>query len=240
MTHRHWGSAAAPADLLLQLMFPALAVANHFLKRSAQHGVVLTGAKLQALLYVAHGLRLGLVGEPLLDEPVFAGPAGISIATLNVAGAVGERPMERLLTKVIRRSNGLLDEGIPVLAPDESAQNTLNQVWERFHHTQMEALNRLICKAGAPWHSTWHSTERLQGQFAITLANTWDPIPEDERPVAIPNSQIRDWFRAAVIKDLKQRANEEGLEQTTRISRVTPGALRRPDRDWDASVTLTA
>ena len=38
-------------------MFPALAVANHFLKRSAQHGVVLTGAKLQALLYVAHGLR---------------------------------------------------------------------------------------------------------------------------------------------------------------------------------------
>ena len=221
-------------------MFSALAVANHFLKLAADQGVTLAGSQLQALVYIAHGLRLGMVGEPLLDEPVFAGPEGISIAALNIAGALGERPLLQRLTEVIRLKNGLLDECIPVLAQGESASVTLDHVWQRFGHSSTEALRRLIGQTGAPWHSTWHSVERLRGSYAITLAHTWDPMPESERPVAIANTTIRAWFRAAVIKDQKLRASEEGLEQTARIGQLKPEHLRQADSEWDASYTLTA
>lgn len=221
-------------------MLSALAVANHFLKLAADQGVTLAGYQLQALVYIAHGLRLGMVSEPLLDEPVFAGPEGISIAALNIAGALGERPMLQRLTEVIRLQNGLLDECIPVLASEEAAAITLDHVWQRFSHSSSEALRRLVCKTGSPWHSTWHSAERLLGSHAITLTHTWEPLPDSERPVAMANTTIRAWFRAAVIKDQKLRAAEEGLEQTARIRQLKPEHLRQADREWDASFTLTA
>lgn len=221
-------------------MLPALAVANHFLQRAEQQSVVLVGERLQSLVYLAHGLRLGLVGEPLLDEPVFAGPAGVSIASLNVASATGGRPVQARLTEVIRRSNGLLDEGIPVLHPEEPALITLDHVWQRFWPSSAEALTRLICKTGSPWHATWHSPERLLGRFAVTLSNTWDPLPESERPVAIANTTIRNWFRAALIRDHKQRAMQDGLEETVRIDAVRPEHLKASDGGWDASISIPA
>lgn len=220
-------------------MLSALAVANHLIHRAQQQELTLRGSQLQSLVYLAHGLRLGLLSEPLLDEPFLAGPEGVFAASLNLAGAAGDRALNRPLSELRRRDNGLLDELIPVLDPKESAIATLDQTWQRFHTSSTSALQRLIQKTGGPWHDLWHSPERLMGQFSTTLTLTWDQPDPATQPVPIANSSIRSWFRSALIKDMKQRAMEDGLEPTTRVGRKQAEKLLNAASPWDPSFTLS-
>jgi uncharacterized phage-associated protein len=219
-------------------MLSALAVANHFIHRAQQQELRLSGVQLQSLVYLAHGMRLGLFSEPLIDEPFFAGPQGVFAASLNLAGAAGERELHRHLSEIVRNAHGLLDECIPVLADDEPAKATLDQTWARFHESSVEALDRLIRKTGGPWHDTWHSPERLMGKFTATLTHTWDAPTSGERPVAIANSGMRNWFRSALIKDTKRRDVEAGLEPTTRIDRKQAEKMLTAAMQWDPSMSI--
>lgn len=215
-------------------MLPALAVANHLIQRAQQDEVTLLGAQLHTLIYLAHGLRLAMVSEPLLDDAVTANAEGVIVPALIQSGIGGERPVSRLLGEIITRPNGLLDEVIPIIARDEPAIATIERTWARFRHSSTEALERFVRKAGGPWHDSWHSPERMMGRYSSTLSHTWEPVPADELPVPIPNTLIRAWFRAVLLKDLREQSASDGLEETVRIS----GAEAQPVLRWNPSISL--
>lgn len=49
-------------------MYKAIDVAYCILKLAQQKGLSMTNLKLQKLVYIAHGYKLGLCGSPLIDE----------------------------------------------------------------------------------------------------------------------------------------------------------------------------
>jgi len=199
-------------------MYPASAIANHLIQLAELRGVPLQGAQLQTLVYLAHGLRLAMMSEALLDAPVFANQEGVVIAALNVNGVLGEAPVTRPITEIVQRPHGLLDEVVPVLRPDDPVHATIEETWSRFGGWSASALRNFVQTPGGPWNDTWNSPERLMGRYNTTLTLAWHLPPEPERPVVIANSLIRSWFRDFVIQNLRSRAAADGLEETTRIS----------------------
>lgn len=199
-------------------MRSTLAVANQLIAFAQSARAVITGSQLQSLIYLAHGLRMGLISEPLLDDAVYADSSGVVIPSLNRAGALGARAVSHLLTEIRPTPQGLLDEVEPRLAPDDPAQDTLKLVWTRFHAFRAEDLATFICGPDSPWRDAWQNRGTRAGELGRTLSEVWKPDPRSEAPVVIPNSAIRQWFRAMVIQEMKQRATEDGLDQTVRLA----------------------
>lgn len=199
-------------------MRSTLAVANQLITFAQVSRVALTGSQLQSLIYLAHGLRMGLISEPLLDDAVYADATGVVIPSLNRAGALGSRAVQHLLTEIKPTPQGLLDEVEPKLASNDPAHETLHLVWTRFNAFKAEELAAFICGADSPWRDAWQNRGTRGGEMGRTLSEVWKPDPSSETPVVIPNSAIRQWFRAMVIQEMKLRSSEDGLDQTVRLA----------------------
>ncbi len=195
-------------------MRSALAVANYLLKRAAASSTALSGDQLQSLTYFAHGLRLALVNDALLDEVVLAQRDGIFIESLAGASAVGSRTLTGLLTRVEDAKGGMLSEVTPSLEVDDPACATLDLVWSRFGSFSGYELGLFARSAGSPWDETWNDPERLAAKLSTVATQTWRDDDAVERALVIPNSLIRRWFRSLVIREQKDHDDAEGLEQT--------------------------
>lgn len=178
-------------------MRPATAVANHLIQLARKSGQPLTGSQLQHLVYFAHGLRLALVNEPLLDEAVLADAEGVSIQGLKAHGIEGDTPVSGL----IRLQNE--EDQTPQLDSDDMACATLDMVWQRFGSFTAQHMGFFARSGDGPWDLTWHSAER-ENRDSLTLAN----------------SSIRQWFRKLLIQENRDRASADGLEQTVMISHM--------------------
>ena len=195
-------------------MRPALAVANALLNRATESGITLSGDALQSLTYFAHGLRLALVNDALLDEVVMAQRDGIFIESLASAGALGTRNINSPLTRVEKLPDGLLSVKTPALDADDPAAATLELVWSRFGRFGGYELGLFVRSAGSPWDEVWNDPQRLASKLSAVALQTWQEDGSGERALVIPNSLIRRWFRSLVIQEKKEQANAEGLEQT--------------------------
>ena len=185
-------------------MRPVTAVANHLIQRATQAGKTLTGGQLHNLVYFAHGLRLAMVNDPLLDEAVLADADGVSIQGLRAHGISGEKPVNGLLLLLVKRADGRIDDDTPELAADDPALATLDMVWQRFGSFTAQYMGFFVRSGDGPWDLAWHSTER-----------------HDRETLTLANSAIRTWFRSLLIQENKDRAVADGLEETVMLSRVS-------------------
>lgn len=201
-------------------MRSSIAVANHLLKLALTSKATLSGDQLQCLTYFAHGLRLALVNDALLDEVVMARRDGVFIEGLTKAGAVGSHSLTGLLTLIQARPDGMLDEVIPALDTDDPACATLDMVWSRFGSFSGYELGLFARGAGSPWDETWNDPERLAAILAISVTLTWREQETGESAFVIPNSMIRRWFRSLVIQEQKDQSSADGLEQTVHAARL--------------------
>lgn len=195
-------------------MRSALAVANELLNHAAAGRTDLGGDQLQCLTYFAHGLRLALVNDALLDEVVMARRDGIFIESLAGAGAGSTRTIKGHLTLFEKLATGLLSEKAPALDPADPARDTIGLVWSRFGQFSGYELNLFARSGGGPWDEVWNDPERLEGKLAAAAQQAWQEDPSRERTLVIPNSLIRRWFRSLVIQEKKDQASAEGLEET--------------------------
>jgi uncharacterized phage-associated protein len=183
-------------------MRPVTAIANHLIQRASESGKTLTGGQLHHLVYFAHGLRLSMVHEPLLDEPVLADASGVSIQGLKAHSIMGNRPVNGLLLLLVKRADGRIDDDTPTLVADDPAIYTLDMVWSRFGSFAETHMAMFVRSSGGPWANAWYAPDR-----------------GDRETVTLANSDIRNWFRGLLIQENKDRANADGLEPTVLMSR---------------------
>lgn len=179
------------------------AIANQLILYAQQSRKTLTGGQLHHLVYFAHGLRLAMVNEPLLDEAVLAEADGVSLQGLKVHGVGGEKPVNGLLLLLTKTANGRIEDDTPELAADDPAQATLKMVWQRFGGFTAQHMGFFVRSGDGPWDTAWHAPER-QGRDSVTIAN----------------SAIRSWFRSLLIQENKDRAQADGLEETVMMRRI--------------------
>ena len=184
-------------------MRPVTAVANHLIQRAMQARKTLSGAQLHNLVYFAHGLRLAMVNDPLLDEAVLADAEGVSIQGLRAHGVGGEKPVNGLLLLLVKRANGQITDDTPELAANDPAIATLDMVWQRFGSFTAQHMGFFVRSGDGPWDVAWHSPDR-----------------NDRETLTLSNSSIRAWFRSLLIQENKDRAAADGLEETVMMSRV--------------------
>lgn len=195
-------------------MRSALAVANELLNQADAGRTSLAGDQLQCLTYFAHGLRLALVNDALLDEVIMARRDGIFIESLAGAGASTTRTVKEPLTQFEKLPGGLFSEKAPTLDSGDPARDTIGLVWSRFGRFSGYELNLFARSTGGPWDEVWNDPERLEGKLSAAALQPWQEDPTRERMLVIPNSLIRRWFRSLVIQEKKDQASAEGLEET--------------------------
>lgn len=195
-------------------MHSALAVANYLLKCARDSNTPLSGDQLQSLTYFAHGLRLALVNDALLDEVVMARGDGIFIESLASAVGSGTRIVTSLLTRVDSAKGGMLSEVTPMLESADPACATLDMVWARFKTFSGYELGLFARSEEGPWDEIWNDPARLAAKLSAVATETWHEDEANERALVIPNSLIRRWFRSLVIREQKDHDQADGLEQT--------------------------
>lgn len=184
-------------------MRPVTAVANHLIQLASQSGKTLVGAQLHNLVYFAHGLRLAMVNEPLLDEAVLADADGVSLQGLRAHGVGGDKPVNGLLLLLTKRPDGRIEDDTPELAATDPAVATLEMVWQRFGSFTAQHMGFFVRSGDGPWDLAWHGPDR-----------------NDRDTLTLANSAIRAWFRGLLIQENKDRAMADGLEETVMLSRV--------------------
>ncbi len=184
-------------------MRPVTAVANHLIQRAMQSGKVLAGGQLHHLLYFAHGLRLALVNDPLLDEAVMADTHGVTLQGLRVHGGGGDKPVNGLLLLLTKRADGSIHDDTPQLDPNDPALATLEMVWQRFGSFSPQYMSFFVRSGEGPWDRAWNTGDRA-GLESVTISN----------------SSIRAWFRSLLIQENRDRAIADGLEETVMISNI--------------------
>lgn len=129
-------------------VIPVLNLASYFIRKGIYEGVFINSLKAQKLIYIAHGLHLAFLKEPLIISPVQAwqcghvipevydylkhfGDKGISITTLK-------NPIETEDGFVCSEQKALLEK-----------------VWLCYGLLNLEALITLTHAKGTPWHSTF-------------------------------------------------------------------------------------
>lgn len=135
--------------------YDSIAVANYFIQKSLNTGQEVTPMKLLKLVYIAHGWRLGLFGEPLINEAVEAWTYGPVIPDLYKA--LKEHGRERV-TKLASKSSfkGFQFISTTPTIPDDDAHThkLLESVWNAYGDKGGLYLSAITHKPGTPWSRT--------------------------------------------------------------------------------------
>lgn len=195
------------------------AVANLFIQLAQAKQIRLTGSQLNALLYLAHGMRLAQLNKPLLDQPVLASRDGVSFAALNAAGLRQGRPVDDLIGTIVQSDDGNeLREQVRTLRADDPMRPLVKQAWTRYGNRSSYELTERVRSPGGPWDEIWNNPLRLSGGLETAPSGLRDEESGSELAAVIPDALIRRWFRKKMIEDQRRRALADGLERTMDIS----------------------
>lgn len=118
-------------------------VADYVLWLADQAGAAVSPMKLQKLVYIAHGWCLGLLGTPLVNEPVKAWKYG---------------PVIPSLYHEFKHFGGSAISDIPTCEPDDDfspqEKSIMAQVWKGYGNRTGLMLSTLTHQAGTPWSAT--------------------------------------------------------------------------------------
>lgn len=152
--------------------FPAVVVANYFVKKGKDKGRPVEGVlKLIKLVHIAHGWHLGVNKNPLIREDVVAWKYGPVVRSVYDAfKEYGKRAITRTVT------TGTIGEmkGIEELADDDTIQ-FLEKIWKfyrKFSGVQPSQLSQLTHKKRTPWCQTGHDDEKQSDSGVVILKET--------------------------------------------------------------------
>src|SRR3954471_5859372 len=125
------------------MAYQAPVIAKWFIHRAHADGEYLTQMKLQKLVYIAHGWRLGVYGKRLITDEVEAWKWGPVIRSLYREYAdFGSQPI-----------TGLLRSAKPLVS--KSAESIMEKVWEVYRRYTASELSLLTRQPDTPWSNAF-------------------------------------------------------------------------------------
>ncbi len=123
--------------------YPALVVANAFVRMGLEAGRPVDPMKMQKLVYLAHGFNLALLDKPLISERIEAWPYGPVVPTLYY-------------TFKHYRSQSITEEATTDSGSrlDATTQDLLSQVWAKYGGRNAIDLSMLTHEPGYAWDIT--------------------------------------------------------------------------------------
>lgn len=127
------------------------AIANYFIRKSAESGVPLTPMKLIKLVYIAHGWYLALAGKPLLGESIEAWQYGPMIKSLYRAfKCYGNKPLP-----LSAATDAVIDDN-----EHEDVRRLLDKIWERYSRLTAAQLSTITHQPDTPWSQVYDPYQR--------------------------------------------------------------------------------
>jgi uncharacterized phage-associated protein len=161
--------------------FPAVVIANEFLRIAEKERSPLTPMKLQKLVYFAHGWCLALTGQPLITERIEAWQYGPVIPSLyGEFKLYGNGPITEPAYTVsfnggkVQFYQQTLDD-FPDTPEKEFARQVIRRVWEVYGGFTTAKLSNATHLPGTPWSEVYE---------------------DGKRSVSIPDEKIKAFFEA--------------------------------------------
>ena len=129
------------------MVHSAVAIANEFLKLS---GKLLDQMKLQKLVYIAHGWKLALTGDPLVSDKVEAWDGGPVFREIwDHIKYYGYDSQELQLLEPKSKT--------PVLSLNLSNDDReiIEHVWKKYGHYSGNDLSEMTHQIGTPWYGAY-------------------------------------------------------------------------------------
>ena len=148
------------------------------------------------LVYIAHGWHLGLLQDPLLEEPVEAWKHGPVIRSLyRTFRKYGRSPITDRARDDIGPAAGRI---VPAFEGDHRQKKLLAAVWHNYRKYSGGEFISLTHQEGSPWQQTWCES------------------PRHGTPLVIDNDMIRQYYeqKARVNFESRQAKEEASLKPT--------------------------
>lgn len=166
-------------------MEDSLAVANEFIRQAVAANISLSPMKLQKLIYLAHGWRLAIKNEPLVDETFQAWDYGPVLPSVyHEFKCFGKSPVD------LEARRAYVCNGENIILPIRLTEEGEEDVRE---------LVRKILDVYGDWTPNELSSD------SHVVGGPWDRARkrhgEKKRGVVIPDSDIQDYFNAMINKN---------------------------------------
>ena len=141
-------------------MHTAISVACRILEMAKQRKDTVTPMQLLKLVYLCHGWMLGIYGRHLISDEIEAWKYGPVIPSLYQAVRhFKSQPVEGLNC----------DEGLKRAEFDETEENVIRQVYDKYGKKSGVALSSLTHIAGSPWDITVNKLDGMGGAISNNL-----------------------------------------------------------------------
>lgn len=138
-----------------------IAVANYFVGKAHEEGLIITPMKLLKLVYIAHGWALGLYEKPLIGEQVQAWQYGPVIESVyRNFKQYGRQPILR------QQKDNPFSSQISTVE-DADTKDFLDSVWNAYKKYDGLQLSDLTHRPGTPWDVTWNQKNGSKTKGAV-------------------------------------------------------------------------
>ncbi len=170
-------------------------IADYFLAKSAQEKTPLTNLKLQRMVYIANGLYLAYVGQPLFFERIESPSSGPYIRNLyNMLKKLGNEIVTRqYFYQFINKRDYSID-----LAnrPDFSELSNMPSKEPEFNEKEKEVLE-------ATWDTSKKLTEIQLANFTTAEDSPWSKAFKEGKNI-IPDDYIIEGFKKYITPEEKK------------------------------------
>ncbi len=140
----------------------SLAIANYFINKANSSGAEITPMKVVKLVYIANGWYLGLVGQPLINEPVEAWKYGPVVPSVY-------HEFKKFGGKQVTDPAQILSghDDTQFELQDRGFEKFLDKIWEVYGIHDGIYLSAITHKPGTPWYVTWNKYGNMQRHAEI-------------------------------------------------------------------------
>lgn len=162
-------------------MFPSRQIANYFVQKSFDTGVIMTPMKVLKLSYIAHGWYLALAEKPLLSDAIEAwkyGPVIRSVYQDFKGYGKGQ------ITELRKNFNySTTDYNVDVVDNPDIIK-FLDAIWQVYGKFSGVELSEMTHKKGTPWDIVWNDRGGCDREGAV-----------------IPNDLIEEHYKGLASKN---------------------------------------